>query len=573
MKKINNESANLFEFLIKNEIKIPTYQRIYTWKEEQIARFLDDLIFDISKGRDINFGVMYTDEKKSNNSYEIIDGQQRLTTFYLLTNALVFLGGDLKTADAKKLLKFNESKNLSTSIKSLNKSYDDFYSFINSKVLHKEPTNIRTLLNRYVKENNISDEDNKEAKTVKSELVIAFQYILEFLSKESNEESKNLLMNSKDDRLDILESTFFNIPNPYPTDPISLFERLNNRGVELNFVSLSKIKIHQYIMNTKTSKQSTQKIEEVANHFLVAYNSLIYSSFGNYHNSMNADKKDQLVQSALIGYLEIYGSTKLAKDKNKALEELGKYLNDRLGSIKDFTKFIKSDAKKMIYKAFEHFQYYLTVYLIFEAGTNKTVKGNFNKEIATHVQTISKYPLVEEMVPRYFYSIADYSKLKAIKIEKYNNLIIFATSLAINEYQNNPDNKSKTLTSESMEKFSNELVKLSIYYWLRFIGKSEDYSLLLRDELELDEFYKITSKSVKSTYAIDTLTDLHKLNAELISNYEKDPKFVELFKNFKNEASQILTDNQLGDNSSRWKAGIQNKVKHIIDFVDEYKIK
>ena len=77
---------NLGEIL-KKKLSIPIYQRDYAWEEEEIDSFLED-VEDIYNGAEDShfFGqiVVHFDEGRS--VYNIIDGQQRISTAVLLVN-------------------------------------------------------------------------------------------------------------------------------------------------------------------------------------------------------------------------------------------------------------------------------------------------------------------------------------------------------------------------------------------------------------------------------------------------------------------------------------------------------
>ncbi|MBP9759316.1 DUF262 domain-containing protein [Candidatus Dojkabacteria bacterium] len=66
--------------------KVPKYQRGYAWKEKiQIQDFWDD-IQEVSSDNPLYFGtiILQNDETKYTDVYEIVDGQQRITTLSLL---------------------------------------------------------------------------------------------------------------------------------------------------------------------------------------------------------------------------------------------------------------------------------------------------------------------------------------------------------------------------------------------------------------------------------------------------------------------------------------------------------
>ena len=73
---------------------IPLYQRPYAWEEEQIEQLIEDiesfdqdLDFDQDHNRSYYLGSLVV-HKRDSNEFEVIDGQQRLTTLFLLLNAM-----------------------------------------------------------------------------------------------------------------------------------------------------------------------------------------------------------------------------------------------------------------------------------------------------------------------------------------------------------------------------------------------------------------------------------------------------------------------------------------------------
>lgn len=79
-------SGNISEFIDNTQLKIPEYQRPYVWKKKQLTKLISDFN---------DFFKNYTKEKplyylgsiilhKENNTLNIIDGQQRITTLVLL---------------------------------------------------------------------------------------------------------------------------------------------------------------------------------------------------------------------------------------------------------------------------------------------------------------------------------------------------------------------------------------------------------------------------------------------------------------------------------------------------------
>ena len=65
---------------IKGVFRIPSYQRGYRWSKEEVARLLEDIY---SNGTN-NYCLQPIVVRNKEDHFELIDGQQRLTTIFLL---------------------------------------------------------------------------------------------------------------------------------------------------------------------------------------------------------------------------------------------------------------------------------------------------------------------------------------------------------------------------------------------------------------------------------------------------------------------------------------------------------
>ena len=69
---------------------VPDYQREYVWTEKEVQQLLEDIDeqFDIGERREYFIGTVLVSPTEQTDHFEVIDGQQRLTTFFLLLCAL-----------------------------------------------------------------------------------------------------------------------------------------------------------------------------------------------------------------------------------------------------------------------------------------------------------------------------------------------------------------------------------------------------------------------------------------------------------------------------------------------------
>ncbi len=98
---ILSEEQSLEFFLTDNRrgMYIPSYQRNYAWEKENIKKLYFDLLesFENNPKNDYYMGniILKDREDKRNKIYEVVDGQQRITTFLLFIAALNIFKKDL----------------------------------------------------------------------------------------------------------------------------------------------------------------------------------------------------------------------------------------------------------------------------------------------------------------------------------------------------------------------------------------------------------------------------------------------------------------------------------------------
>ena len=87
MSKLNKNIAEIWQ----DDYVVPLYQRNYAWQESQIQQLLQD-IYDNSKAPDSNYFIgSLVVLQRPDGVYEVIDGQQRLTTLHIICRVLSML--------------------------------------------------------------------------------------------------------------------------------------------------------------------------------------------------------------------------------------------------------------------------------------------------------------------------------------------------------------------------------------------------------------------------------------------------------------------------------------------------
>ena len=90
MAKIEDHKYTVEEAFRECFYIVPDYQREYVWTEKEVEQLLQDIDeeFDVGDRREYFIGTVLVSPTQQKNHFDVIDGQQRLTTFFLLLCAL-----------------------------------------------------------------------------------------------------------------------------------------------------------------------------------------------------------------------------------------------------------------------------------------------------------------------------------------------------------------------------------------------------------------------------------------------------------------------------------------------------
>jgi len=224
-----NKTAESIQQLFKSSksIRIPAYQRAYSWEKKQCTQFLDDLVEQ--KGKRYYLGQFLFE--KDGNTLFVIDGQQRLTTTILFLSAI-----------AK--IKIQKGEN----IDSIRDVYltDVFKTIDDDQVIFKKVT----------QKHLVSAIDDTETISQKR-IIEAFNFFVTELDKRDTE-SLNLIQQTLENAV---ISTFY-ITNK--VEATQVFEYQNNRGKELSrFEVIKAYLMHQIYIQSTDDNQANNDIAEI----------------------------------------------------------------------------------------------------------------------------------------------------------------------------------------------------------------------------------------------------------------------------------------------------------------------
>ena len=229
MTETENKTAKSIQQLFKNSdcVRIPAYQRAYSWGDKQCSQFLEDLLEQ--KGKKYYLGQFLFE--KDGNTLFIIDGQQRLTTTILFLSAIAKI----------KILK-------GENVDSIREIYltDVFKTIDDDQVIFKKVT----------KKHLVSAIDDTETISQKR-IIEAFNFFETELSKLDNE-NLNLVQQTLENAV---ISTFY-ITNK--VEATQVFEYQNNRGKELSrFEVIKAYLMHQIYIQSTNNNQANNDIAEI----------------------------------------------------------------------------------------------------------------------------------------------------------------------------------------------------------------------------------------------------------------------------------------------------------------------
>ncbi len=242
MRFIQTSIVELFSESTK-EFKIPVYQRAYSWEKTEWTKFLEDIEEQLNSENNYYYGNLLLEVNENNNEYEIIDGQQRMTTITIFIRALI------------DVLNVRDDTNIDT------KEKEKIY-FKNSGIIKLRPVEYdRAFYDSIIVDgDDIYNIDTNSQKRMLQAKTFFYTYLL----KRSTDVIQKYL--------EILEKAYVNcIEFEGKKESSLMFELENNRGKELT--NLEKIKsyfMYQIYINSKENETEIN-IKSVSNIFEKIY--------------------------------------------------------------------------------------------------------------------------------------------------------------------------------------------------------------------------------------------------------------------------------------------------------------
>ena len=144
------DNANVTLFDKGAHYVIPLYQRAYAWEDEEIKQLIDDI--NDTTGDYYIGSLIVAKIKGQEEQYEVVDGQQRLTTLYLLLHYLASRGG--WSGEVGKTLSFGCRPNSNYTLTHIQDLLSDEKSLVNGedKLDHSICNGLKIIRQKFVPE-------------------------------------------------------------------------------------------------------------------------------------------------------------------------------------------------------------------------------------------------------------------------------------------------------------------------------------------------------------------------------------------------------------------------------------
>lgn len=232
----SNNSPKLEEVILQyGDLVVENYQRTYSWKEEQIRELFDDLC-DIAPTKNTHFfGTLILQDRKCRKHEKcanIVDGQQRLTTVFILVSALRDQLLKMSTHE------INSKQSGKKPINVLHRTWNFLYP-------GDDLTEPRFISNRFLREimaeSVLAEPDNqlplpKKGASPTKDFRKGVLLVRELVSKDlSGYESEDEKLHRINELLDSLLSKFrvLKVSTSNINESLEIFLTLNNRGLPL----------------------------------------------------------------------------------------------------------------------------------------------------------------------------------------------------------------------------------------------------------------------------------------------------------------------------------------------------
>lgn len=291
---------------------IPVYQRAYSWDEKERKTFLEDLKEQQLGGNIYCYGNLLLEIIQKDAEYEIIDGQQRLTTVTIFVRALLNV--------LKSRLEVEPEITKKVNFKKKEKIYFKDDGVIKLRPVDYDRGCYDTLIVENKDECSLSTPSQKRIKDAKD-------YFTKELTSLSTEEITKIFSTLEEAQVNCIELEG-------KKDSALMFELQNNRGKELSNLEKLKSFFMYQLYVVSNIKETNANIEYVANKF-----DPIYRLINDLGGNNESEDLRELTEDRIFTY-HCYAYTAKGfgyRSIDDLTDEYKKLKTDKVKWIKDFT--------------------------------------------------------------------------------------------------------------------------------------------------------------------------------------------------------------------------------------------
>jgi hypothetical protein len=215
---------------------VPDYQRGYVWDQERVSDFIGSIIdhFETEKSKSYFIGAAVFESTKDSNRYFVVDGQQRLSTIFIIIcaayNLLKLYGANeklLTSVLAEYLSKYNRKEEINQ-----------------LKIEHTDP-DCKNAFNSIL---NGNDQIPSGVSRSAENIFVAYKVAKTILQEKCEEEEVAVKKDKKQNKIKILENfidhfektTILPFISQSRDESLTVFETLNSKGVGLSNIDILK---------------------------------------------------------------------------------------------------------------------------------------------------------------------------------------------------------------------------------------------------------------------------------------------------------------------------------------------
>ncbi|WP_101002917.1 DUF262 domain-containing protein [Helicobacter pylori] len=259
MAKIESEDSYL-EDILKDKLyyQIPIYQRPYQWTEENCEKLLDDLFFNYEDDRESDYFcgslvLIAISEDSKVKTYDVVDGQQRLSTFILLAKVLATLYSERLDPEYQEFLQASWSDRHENKKKKKKKRLDFELVVSSAKKDFQDALDFFDDLDASKGEDSKSNAPSKGKNSYLKNAI----YLKNYLEKKEIEDIN--------DFIEWLYSNvvFITITCPDADKALRIFNVLNARGLALNATDIFKGELLKELTEEKEQEELATRWEDL----------------------------------------------------------------------------------------------------------------------------------------------------------------------------------------------------------------------------------------------------------------------------------------------------------------------